>query len=641
MTASPMSPRPAAHPLRMIEAGLLGALLATLVLAEVSLRLVERPVRRHGMRASVRALIAWVTTPWQVSRVPRMVAAGLALLVLGTAVAIVREDEVVYLSVHGARDIEAGHALTSDTRFPLASVTKSVTAMSVALLVDDGLLGWDTPVREYVPELVFHDDYVTQHVTVRDMLSHRTGLPRHDLSAWRLDVPRSEYVKRLRHLEPSATFREKFQYNNLMYYSAAHLVETVAGSRWEDFVQERIFTPLDMAASNFQPEPPLAGQLLAKGYRPDRDETGAVVKLIETQFGAHTELSPGAAGALFSTLDDLVRWLGAHVNHGRSGDTQLVSAANLQQMHLPHTIIPGGGLNEALFGTTLMAYGMGWMIQPYRGLTVVQHGGNVEGHSLMIGFVPRERIGVIVLTNLAGTPLRDALLYESIDRALGLDARDWSARLHQVVDPMVVGRARSKTETASARVAEAPMTHSLADYAGTFQHPGYPPIEVEVDGEALRARLVGSLDWAPLTHHHYDVFEWDLSDFEVRIMVRYLTDDRGELGSISLPIESAIANLEFTRAPVSVPDAVLDAVVGRYPTPVEGMAFTVSRRGEKMYVAATGGGPREMTAYRHGDDLVGFRVDRERFDFERRGDSVERLVYHGDGITLHAEKGAA
>jgi len=557
----------------------------------------------------------------------------------GTAVAIVKADEVVFQSVHGARDIEARLPLTSDTRFPLASVTKSVTAMSAALLVDDGLLAWDTPVREYVPDLVFHDDYVTQHVTVRDMLSHRTGLPRHDLSAWRLDLPRAEYVKRLRHLVPSATFREKFQYNNLMYYSTAYLIETIAGRRWEEFVDDRIFVPLGMTASNFQPEPPVDGQTLAKGYRPERDDAGSVTSLVETPVGAHTDLSPGAAGALFSTLDDLVRWLSVHVNQGRVGSTQLVSPANLQQMHLPHTVIPGGGINEALFGSTLMAYGMGWMIQPYRGLTVVQHGGNVEGHSLMIGFVPSERLGVVVLTNLASTPLRDALLYESIDRALGLDSRDWSGRFHQIADPLVAGRARSKVETAAARVSGAPMTHPLADYAGTFTHPGYPAIEVKTDGEELRARLAGSLDWAPFTHQHYDVFEWDLTDFEWRVMVRYLTDDRGELASISLPIESAVANLEFTRAPVSVPGSVLDALVGVYETPVEGVAVTVSRRADSLFIGVTGSAPRAATAYRLSDDRVGFRIDRSRFDFELAGDRAGRLTYHGDGVILHAEKG--
>ncbi len=141
------------------------------------------------------------------------------------------------------------------------------------------------------------------------MLSHRTGLPRHDFAAWRLDLPRAEFIKRMRHLKFSTSFREKFQYNNLMYYAVAYLVESVAGQPWEEFVQQRIFAPLGMHASNFVPEPPLPDQVNALGYRVDRDVQGKVTGRTLMPFGRHTELSPGSAGALFSTLADLTQWI--------------------------------------------------------------------------------------------------------------------------------------------------------------------------------------------------------------------------------------------------------------------------------------------------------------------------------------------
>jgi Beta-lactamase len=141
----------------------------------------------------------------------------------GVAVAIVQGDDVLHQSVHGVRDVENQLPMTEDTRFAMASVTKSFTAVSAALLVDQGVLAWDKPVREYIPEFILNDTYVTEHITVRDMLSHRTGLPRHDLSAWRLDISRAEFIKRMKHFKFSASFREKFQYNNLMYYATAYL----------------------------------------------------------------------------------------------------------------------------------------------------------------------------------------------------------------------------------------------------------------------------------------------------------------------------------------------------------------------------------------------------------------------------------
>jgi CubicO group peptidase (beta-lactamase class C family) len=149
-----------------------------------------------------------------------------------------------------------------------------------------------------------------------------------------------------------------FQYNNLMYYTTAYLVERIADQRWEDFVHERIFPPLGMVGSNFAPEPPQPGQVGAKGYRVDHDEEGGAKGLVLMPFGQHTELSPGAAGALFSTMADLIQWLKVHVNAGRAVDIQLVSPGNLQQMHLLQTVIPGGGFNEALLGNTISP--MGW-----------------------------------------------------------------------------------------------------------------------------------------------------------------------------------------------------------------------------------------------------------------------------------------
>ena len=396
----------------------------------------------------------------------------------GVALALIKGDQVLHQSAYGLLDVEDQLPMTENTRFAMASVTKSFTAMSVALLVDEGKLEWDKPVREYMPEFILDDPYVTQHVTVRDMLSHRSGLPRHDFSAWRLDVSRADFIKRMRHFKFSATFREKFQYNNLMYYSTAYLVEKISEQHWEDFVQERIFSPLGMDTSNFVPKPPQEEQVNAKGYRVDRDEEGGVKGLVYMPFGEHTELSPGAAGALFSTLADLTQWLKVHVNNGRVGDVQLVSPDNLKQMHLPQTIIPGGGFNEALLGNTIFTYGMGWFIEPYRGYTLVHHGGNVEGHSLIIGFVPQEKIGVVALTNIALLPLRDVLLYESVDRALDLSDRDWNSKFHKMVDPLIIAQAKGKQTSSEERLEEAPPTHSLETFVGILEYMNQMAIQI-------------------------------------------------------------------------------------------------------------------------------------------------------------------
>jgi CubicO group peptidase (beta-lactamase class C family) len=556
----------------------------------------------------------------------------------GVALAVVRGEDVINQGVFGCRDVENSLPITEDTRFAMASVTKSFTAMSVALLVDDGKLEWDKPVREYIPEFILDDPYVTQNVTVRDMLSHRTGLPRHDFSAWRLDISRAEFIKRMRHFKFSATFREKFQYNNLMYYVAAHLVEKIAGQKWEDFVQERIFLPLGMESSNFKPEPPKQGQFTAKGYRVDRDLDGSAKGLVNMPFGLHTELSPGAAGALFSTLADLIQWLKVHVNHGRAGDLQLVSPDNLKQMHLPQTIIPGGGVNEALMENTIFTYGMGWFVEPYRGYTLIQHGGNLEGHSLIIGFVPQEKIGIVGLTNIAELPLRDVLLYESIDRALDLPDRNWNRKFHESYDPIIIGEAKAKQTAMAERIEDAPPTHPLETFVGVYTTEGYPDFAVRMNGDVLQACTVGSLDWSELRHYHYNVFEWHLPDFDYWIKVRFLMNDIGEIDSLSIPIEEAVENIIFTRKPPELSKEILAALIGEYATPVEGMAITITAHTGKVHAAQTGQPPEEIKAYKLTDDLVGFRLKRARLDFVREKGGIHRMVLKTPDMTIEATR---
>ncbi len=556
----------------------------------------------------------------------------------GVAVAVIKGDEILHQKAYGFLDVEQRLPMTVDTRFALASVTKSFTAMSVALLVDEGKLEWDKPVKEYMPEFILDDPYVTQHVTVRDMLSHRTGMPRHDFAAWRLEATRADFIKRMRYFKFSATFREKFQYNNLMYCAAAYLVEKVAGQRWEDFVQERIFAPLGMEASNFSPEFPQPGLMNAKGYRVDRDEEGGATGLIQTPFGKHTEVSPGAAGALFSTLADLTNWLKVHVEAGRFGDKQVVSPHNLKQMHLPHMVVPGGGIHESLHGTTISTYGMGWFAEPYRGHTLIHHGGNVEGHSLKIGFIPEEKIGVVALTNVAWAPLRDVLLYEGIDRALDLPGRDWNRRYHQMFDPFIVAQEKGKQTAAAERLEEAPATHPMEAYAGIFEADGYPDFEVKHENGALQASTVGSLALSTLRHYHYNIFEWHLADFDLWMKVRFEINDNGEIDSISIPIETAVANVVFKRKGVELSKEVLAALAGDYEPPVEGLTITISVKEGKVYYVQTGGTPKEIKPYKVTEDVISFKLDRNRLEFVRENEVITRLISKTPFSTLESPR---
>ncbi|MBK8020497.1 MAG: serine hydrolase [Chloroflexi bacterium] len=556
----------------------------------------------------------------------------------GAAVAVVRGDDVLYREVFGHQDVENQIPVTQDTRFAMASVTKSFIAMAVALLVDEGKLEWDKPVREYMPEFILDDAYATQHVTIRDMLCHRTGMPRHDLSAWRRDIPLADFVKGMKHFKFSASFREKFQYNNLMYYATGYLIEKLSGQPFDQFVQQRIFGPLGMTASNFQPEPPLPGQETAWGYRIDRDDEGRLKQLVRTEHGKFTQLSPGAAGALFSTMADLTQWLKVHVNQGRIGETQFVSPNNLQQMHLPQMVIPGGGISEALTGNTIFNYGLGWFVEPYRGYTLVHHGGNLEGYSLIIGFVPAEKLGVVGLTNIGMMPLRDVILYEAIDRALDLPDRDWNARYHGLFDPIIVGMARGKQTAAAERIADASPTHALDAYVGVYAADGYPDVAVRREGDGLQASLVNSMDWSTLRHYHYDLFEWHHVDFDNWAKVSFVVNENGEIDAVSVPIEPEVDNVVFKRKPLVLPQDVIDALIGVYEPPVDGMLITVTSRDGKVYLTVQGGTPDEIKPYKLDESIVGLALKRTRFDFVREQNQITCLVMKSPGMTLEAPR---
>ena len=320
-----------------------------------------------------------------------------------------------------------------------------------------------------------------------DLLSHRTGLPRHDLAFWRLrHVQRAEFIHRVRHFSLSASFREKFQYCNLLYNVAAYLVEKLAGQRWEEFVAQRIFQPLAMTQSTLEPDFEMEDGTVAEGYRLRQGGEGNPFEHV--RYDQRSELSPGAAGALFSTLDDMGQWLKVQLGAGCCDGVQLITPENLKPMHSPQTIIPVDAVGHALTGTTMLAYGMGWRMRPYGGGTLIDHGGNTMGHSVVVGFMPETQIGVVVLSNAAFSDVPHVLLRAAVDHALKLPNKDWNARFHAVMDPLL----QPKNSSPIKPQPKAPL-RPLLQYEGRYTACGYPEFQVMLEQGQLHACTEGSL----------------------------------------------------------------------------------------------------------------------------------------------------
>ncbi len=544
----------------------------------------------------------------------------------GLALAVVRGDEILHMHGYGVRDIETRESVAPDTLFAIASSTKAFTAMGVALLVDEGRLEWDKPVRDYLPDFKLSDGYVSEKITVRDLLCHRSGLPRHDLAWYGTPFTRAELIQNLAHLEFSKGFREVWQYQNLMYVTAGYLAGQITGMTWEDFTQKRIFDPLKMARSCFSPDVMRQLGNYAMPYRIKRGKAEGKEDVLEVmEFYSNPVMGP--AGSIHSCVQDLANWLKVHLNEGQFEGDRFVSPGSLAQMHQPQMIMPVDGFMAVLLDTTISTYGLGWFVVPYRGHTLIHHGGNIDGFSTMVAFVPQEKIGIAVLTNIEGRPLRDVLAYEICDRLLDLPENNWNQRWHAMYAELYTSMDQDREVAAEEQRQGAPLSHPIEAYVGEYATDGYADFVVKLEGENLLGWVAG--DWFPLQHYHYDIFNLDLERFELRLPAAFQMNVQGEIDAVSLQLETQVEPRLFKRKPVVIGDDALAALAGRYDLPIEGLELTVVLRNNRLFMMITGQAGEELLPYRVSDSEVEFLVKSApgvRLEFQKDAQGVYNIA---------------
>ena len=336
----------------------------------------------------------------------------------GLAVAALEDGEVVLARGYGYRDVEGRRPVTPSTLFAIGSTTKSFTATLVGMLVDDGHLAWDTPVREYVPEFRLRDPVASEQASFIDLLSHRSGLPAHDTLWYGRDRDREALFRRLRRLEPSAPFRSVFQYQNLMFMAAGHIAGRVAGASWEALIRERILTPLGMHRSNLSVTTLQRVDDFAYPYEARGDAVARV------PFRSLDAIGP--AGSINSSVEEMLRYLRFRLALGEWQGSRLLSTASALEMETPHTAIPQiPGYPEVGYAS----YGLGVMLTTYRGRRMVTHNGGIDGFASTMAWLPDDSIAVVVLTNLTGNPLPAIVGNRVLDRLLDLPPIDWAGRV--------------------------------------------------------------------------------------------------------------------------------------------------------------------------------------------------------------------
>ncbi len=474
----------------------------------------------------------------------------------GVALAVVQDGKVILSAGYGQRDVKNALPVTPQTVFPLASVTKSLTVATLAALVRQGRLDWDRPVREYLPDFRLWDPVATDRMTARDLVTHRSGLPRHDFAWYGATLSRRELYLRLRHLEPSKDFRSAYQYQNLMYMTAGHLAGELTGTTWEEAVRRTLFKPLGMSRTSTS-IPDLRKEAdAARPYKKDDAEQVNEVPYYE-------DAALGPAGSANSCVADLIRYVQMHLDGGRFRGKVVLSEQDVAQMQTPQMVIPDVSPFPELGHSQ---YGMGFVVTSYRGHKLVQHGGALPGFSTLLSFLPQDGLGVVALCNISGSSLPSVLMYQVYDRLLGLEPVAWSARLQELVAQGKAAEDTAKDRGLTPRKPDTRPSHALSDYPGLYKHPAYGAVEIKPDGEGLGIGFHGFT--SPLHHFHYDVFETPpdkLNNLERR-KVRFETDWSGEIASLQIAFEPQVADIVFARAadPALRDPAFLEAFAGDY-----------------------------------------------------------------------------
>lgn len=457
----------------------------------------------------------------------------------GLAIGIVADGEVVYAKGFGVRDVEKNLPVTNDTLFAIGSCTKAFTSFVTASLVEEGVMGWDQPVIDVLPQFRLSDEHATHHLTFRDLLSHRSGMARHPYMWYNSQYTQQEIFERLRYLEMAWDIRERFNYGDLMYLTTGLAMEKATGKSWQELVTEKILRPLGMDHTTFSAQETQATSDFALPYI---EKEG---KCKQMEFRDLSNIGPAAT--MSSSLQDLLAWVKMLLAGGSTGSKALLSSGSLQEMFGSQVIASSYTESKDIL---LSAYGLGWFIHPYRGHYSVSHDGGLDGFTSVVSLIPNSNIGIVVLANKNLTTLPRYLSMEVIDRLLNLPSRNWLDVARASLE------ATAKTSQADFDLSDkyrkpgTSLSHSLEEYVGEYEHPAYGHLRIELQEDGLVATLHGIS--SRLEHWHYDVFTLteDLQDLLVErkgIKFSFGMDANGNISEVAASLEQKTANIVFKK----------------------------------------------------------------------------------------------
>lgn len=440
----------------------------------------------------------------------------------GVGVGIVKNGKLVFVKGYGYRDYEKKLPISENTLFQIASNTKLFTATSIGFLVNEGKLEWDKPIKTFVPSIQFYNNELNNTITIRDMLSHRTGVTRHDLIWYKSDFNRTVLFDKLKYLEPTQPLRQGFLYNNLMYAASGHIIELIEGKTWESYVREKILLPLKMNNTVFT----IAEMKKLPDYFVPVNEKRDTTILYKIPYLEETD-GLGPAGSIISNITDLSHWLSALMNKGMFEGKQIIPESVVNATMEPSIALHNTSLDQGFTEVLNPVYGMGRQTYVYRGHQLVMHGGDLNGIHSQISYMPQDSIGVIVFV-IGDHSLRyNSIVFNIYEHLLGLSITPWSER-------GLINRNASKQQGKAGRekamlgqIKNTKPSHQMDDYLGDFENSAYGIINIALKDTQMEFTLHNI--HLPMHHFHYDRFDTKNDEEDGFFSLNYQTNPQGEI----------------------------------------------------------------------------------------------------------------
>ena len=473
-------------------------------------------------------------------------AAMKAFDVPGIAIAIVKNGKIILTRGYGVRKLGDPTPVDEYTMFGIGSNTKAFTTAALASLVDAGKLSWDDPVYQRLPGFVMYDPYVSHEMTIRDLLTHRSGmgLGEGDLLFWpHSTYTREEIIYKLRFMKPASSFRSHYAYDNLLYMTAGQIIPAVTGISWDDYIRQRIFSPLGMDHSNVSNASFKEGD----NYAFPHERVDGKLQVIPFEVLDNA----GPAGSINSCAADMAKWVQLQLNRGKfvDRDSRLFSEAQSKEMWSPQTILPIADPPPPLAAlkANFADYGLGWALRDYHGRKLMGHTGGVAGFVSRVMLVPEEGLGVVVLTNAEEGGAFDSILYHVLDYYFSLSSTDWIGAFKAAKEAREKDAVETMRKAESARAADSKPSLPLDKYAAIYNDAWYGPITIRTENSGL----VITFDHTPtmigdLQHWQYDTFKAHWRDRTIEdAFITFSLNPDGSIDSARMAAVSPLADFSF------------------------------------------------------------------------------------------------